>query len=190
MNASVVYSMNVSLDGYINSASGSLDWTHVDDEIHQWWNNRIGEAAAFLYGRRLYEAMAAYWPTAEDDPDATPMMLEFARIWLEKPKVVFSHSLQNVDWNSRLVRGDVAQELALLKDEFAGPLDVGGADLAGQFIERGLIDRYRPVVHPVVLGRGTPFFPVGFEQQRLRLRDTKRFASGVVMLDYEMDRSS
>src|SRR2546429_9784501 len=103
--------------------------------------------------------MAAYWPTAEADPAATDAMRDFARIWNPKPKVVFSTSLRAVHWNSRLARGDVADQLARLQTEFEGELHVAGPTLASAFIRRGLIDEYRLVVHPVILGAGTPFFP-------------------------------
>src|SRR4051794_21792774 len=125
----LVYSMNVSLDGYVETRDHDLDWTIVDEELHGWWNDRIRQADAFLYGRRTYETMAAYWPTAESDPAATPVMLEFARIWNPKPKVVFSRSLTGVDWNSRLVSGDVADELQRLRSEFDGELQVAGPTL-------------------------------------------------------------
>jgi dihydrofolate reductase len=180
----LIYSMNVSADGYVETPDHDLDWTIVDDELHAWWNDRIREADAFLYGRRLYETMAAYWPTAEDDPAATPVMLEFARIWNAKPKIVFSRSLASVEGNSRLVSGDVADELARLRSEFDGSLDVGGPTLAAEFIRRGLVDEYRLVVHPVILGSGTPFFPPLDGPIRLRPTETHRFASGATYLGF------
>src|SRR5919197_4368132 len=136
----VVYLMNVSLDGFVNTADGSLDWTLVDEELHSWFNEHEREAGAFVYGRRLYEVMAAYWPTAENDPAATPAMVEFARIWNPKAKVVFSTTLESVDWNSRLVHGEVGAELKRVKAEFGGELHIGGPSLAAQFIERDLVD--------------------------------------------------
>ena len=136
----VVYLMNVSLDGFVNTADGSLDWTLVDEELHSWFNEHEREAGAFVYGRRLYEVMAAYWPTAENDPAATPAMVEFARIWNPKPKVVFSTTLESVDWNSRLVHGEVGAELKRVKAEFGGELHIGGPSLAAQLIERDLVD--------------------------------------------------
>src|SRR6266540_6648201 len=155
----VIYSMNVSLDGFIETPDHSLDWVAMDEELHTWFNDEARDTAAFLYGRRLYEVMTAYWPTAESDPAATPAMLEFARIWNAKPKIVFSKTLSSVVSNSRLATGDVAEEVGKLRGEFDGDLSVGGATLAAAFIERGLVDEYRLMIHPVILGAGTPFFP-------------------------------
>lgn len=107
-----------------------------------------------------------------------------ARIWNATPKIVFSSTLDSVEWNSRLVRGDVGEQLARLRTEFKGDLEVGGATLASAFIRRGLVDEYRLVVHPVVLGAGTPYWPPLAEPIRLRLTETHRFASGVLYLRY------
>jgi dihydrofolate reductase len=180
----LIYSMNVSLDGYVETPDKSLDWTIVDEELHAWWNDRVRDADAFVYGRRLYELMAAHWPTAESDPATTPVMVDFARIWTAKPKVIFSTTLTDVDWNARLARGDVADELAKLRSEFDGDLDVGGPTLASAFIRRGLVDEYRLVVHPVVLGGGTPFFPPLETPLSLRLVDSRTFGSGAQYLGY------
>jgi dihydrofolate reductase len=180
----LIYSMNVSLDGYVETPDHSLDWVAMDEELHTWFNDRARETDAFLYGRRLYEVMAAYWPTAESDPSATDYMLDFARVWIEKPKVVFSSTLAAVDWNSRLVNGDVGEELARLRTEFEGDLAVGGPTLASEFIRRGLVDEYRLVVHPVILGAGTPFFPKLETPMGLRLTETRRFNSGATYLGY------
>jgi RibD C-terminal domain. len=105
----LIYSMSVSLDGFVETPSRSLDWVTVDEELHSFFNDEAREMSAFLYGRRLYELMVDYWPTAETDPSATPAMLEFARIWKDKPKIVFSRTLGRVEWNSRLVRDDAAE---------------------------------------------------------------------------------
>jgi dihydrofolate reductase len=104
------------------------------------------------------------------------------------PKVVFSMTLPTVEWNSRLVRGDVAEELARLRQEFWGVLGGGGPTLAAEFIRRGLVDEYRLVVHPVVLRAGTPYFPPLDGPMRLRPIETRTFASGVVYLGYEAVR--
>jgi dihydrofolate reductase len=180
----LIYSMNVSLDGFVETPDHSLDWADVDDEVHTWFNDRARAADAFIYGRRLYEVMAAYWPTAESDPAANEPMLDFARIWNPKPKAVFSTTLETVEWNSRLVSGDVGEELAKLRKEFDGDLDVGGPTLASAFIERGLVDEYRLLVHPVILGAGTPFFPKLSHGIGLRLLETRTFGNGAVYLGY------
>jgi dihydrofolate reductase len=180
----LIYSLNVSLDGYVETPDHGLDWAVVDDELHAWFNDRARGMDASLYGRRLYETMAAYWPHAEEDPAATPVTLDFAQIWKATPRIVFSSTLESVDWNSRLVRGDPVDELARLRREYPGDLEVGGATLASAFVRRNLIDEYWPVVHPVVLGAGTPFFPPLESPLRLRLTETRRFGSGAVLLAY------
>jgi dihydrofolate reductase len=183
----LIYSLNVSLDGFIETPDQSLDWAVVDDEVHKWFNEQTRTLDASLYGRRMYELMAAYWPTGADDPAANEVTREFARIWNPLPKIVFSTSLDHVDHNARLVRGDVGEVLERLRTEFAGNVDVSGADLAGQFIRRGLVDEYQLMIHPVVLGAGTPFWPMLDGPMRLRLTATRRFASGVMLLSYAAD---
>jgi dihydrofolate reductase len=180
----LIYAMNVSLDGYVETPDHSLEWATVDEELHSWFNDRAREVDASLYGRRMYQLMADYWPTAESDRSATPAMLDFARLWKPMPKVVFSSTLDAVGWNGRLVRGEVGEELARVRTEFDGDLDVGGATLAAAFIQRGLVDEYRMVVHPVILGAGTPFFPPLATPLHLRLAETRTFESGVVYLGY------
>ena len=180
----LIYSLNVSLDGFVETVDHSLDWAVPDDELHTWFNDQSRTLDASLYGRRLYEVMAAYWPTAESDPAATEPMLEFARIWNATPKIVFSTTLDSVGPGCRLVAGDVGDRLAELRSEFIGDLDVGGPKLASAFIERGLVDEYRLLVHPVVLGSGTPFFPALTVPIGLRLLETRTFESGVMYLGY------
>ena len=185
----LIYAMNVSLDGFVETPDHSLEWATVDEEIHGWWNDQVRTVDASLYGRRVYELMAAHWPTADDDPATTDVMREFAAIWNPMPKVVFSHTLEQVEHNSRLVRGDVGDVLAELRGDIAGDLDVAGPDLAGQFIRQGLVDDYRLVVHPVILGAGTPFWPELGTPLPLELVETHRFASGAVYLGYRSAHS-
>jgi len=184
----LVYLMNVSLDGYVETADRSLAWTAVDDELHTWFNERTREAGALLYGRRLYEVMAAYWPTADRDPAATPVMLDFARAWVATPKVVFSTTLTEVGPGCRLVRGDVAGEVARLREEVDGDLQIGGPTLAAAAIELGLVDEYQLVVHPVILGGGRPYLPTLERPIELRRIETRPFGNGAVYLGYEAVR--
>lgn len=178
------YLLNVSLDGFIETVDHGLEWAIVDEELHAWFNEQEAQVEAMLYGRRLYEVMAAYWPTAESEPDIKPVELEFARIWNAKPKLVFSSTLELVDWNSRLVRGDVVEELGKIREEFPGDIGIGGATLASELVRQNLVDEYGLVVHPVVLSAGTPFFPSLAQPLELELFDTHRFTSGVTYLGY------
>lgn len=193
----LVYSMMVSLDGFIERKHPGearpddpnlLDWVIIDEEIHSFANDEARATGAFLYGRRLYQNMAAFWPTADTLPDMPGYVIDFAHIWKPKPKIVFSTTLAKVDWNSRLVRGNVAEEVAKLKAGTGGDLSVGGAGLAASLIELGLVDEYRLLVHPVVIGAGTEFFPPVRESIKMRLIETNTFGSGVVYLRYEAQR--
>ena len=184
----VVFLMNVSLDGFIEAADRSLDWSNVDEELHSWFNDQERGVAVSLYGRRLWDVMAGHWPTAEAQPDVTETEREYARIWNATPRVVFSRSLDSVEHGARLVAGDVEDVLADVRSEFDGEIHVGGPTRAAQFIERDLVDEFRLVVHPVILGAGTPFFPALEKRLNLRLADTRTFASGAVYLSYETVR--
>jgi dihydrofolate reductase len=184
----LIYLMNVSLDGYVETPDHSLDWATVDDEVHAWFNEWERASDASLYGRRLYEVMAAHWPTEEAKRGGTDVTREFARIWNAKPHLVFSRTLTEVDPSCELVEGptdDVGAVLARIRDRFEGDLNVAGPTLASAFIERGLVDAYGLVVHPVILGGGTPFFPRRERPIGLRLVEERTFASGAKYLGYE-----
>lgn len=180
----LIYMLNVSLDGFVETPDRSLDWSLIDEELHSWFNDQTRGIAASLYGTRMYELMSDYWPNVESDPSAGPVELEFGRLWRQMPKIVFSNSLAKVDWNSRIVRGDVAAELAKVRQEFDGDIDVSGPTLAASFIRAGLVDEFGILVHPVSLGSGTPYFPQLDQPLKLRLEETKRFDSGVLYLRY------
>jgi dihydrofolate reductase len=179
----VIYSMLVSLDGLIEGPNRELDWHIIDEELHTFINNQQSEFDTYLYGRRMYEVMT-YWETADTNPSAPAYGLEFARIWQQMPKIVFSKTLEQVQGNARLVRGNIAAEVAKLKGQSGKDMGLGGANLASTFIQLGLINEYRLFVQPVVLGSGTPFFPALANPINLRLVETHRFGSGVVYLRY------
>ena len=181
----IIYSMSVSLDGFVETPSRSLDWVRVDDELHSFFNDEAGEMSAFIYGRRMYQLMTDYWPTAESDPSATPVMVEFARIWRDIPKIVLSRTLEHVDWNSRLIHEDGADEVARLRAQAGFDMSVGGPATASTFLRAGLIDEVRLFVQPVILGAGTPFFPAVDDRIELILLESRTFGSGVVYLRYE-----
>jgi dihydrofolate reductase len=180
----LIYSMAVSADGYIAGPDGGFDWATPGEELHRFHNRQTQELGAHLLGRRLYETMV-YWETAAQDPSIPDYMLEFAPLWQELPKVVFSGSLTKVEGNTRLAEGNVAEEIERLKAEPGKDIGIGGATLASTAIRRNLVDEYRLFVSPVAVGGGTPYWPAGLDERiDLELVETRTFGSRVVYLRY------
>jgi dihydrofolate reductase len=176
----LIYSMSVSLDGYVKGPDGTFDWSVPTEEEHRVHNARVRELSAHLCGRRLYETML-FWETPEATNSDDPVMREFAAVWQTLPKIVFSRTLTSVEGrNTRLATRDVEAELA----ELDGAVEVGGADLAAECARRGLIDEYRPFVKPFLTGGGTPFLPPLDGQVDLRMLETRTFADGAVYLRF------
>ena len=181
----LILMMSVSVDGFIEGPDRDIDWHMVDDELHRHFNQQLSAMGAFLSGRVTYELMARFWPTADTDPSSTQPMVEFARIWRDMPKIVFSRTLRRADWNTTVVRDVVPEEIQALKAQPGGDLVLGGADVAAAFMRHDLIDEYRLYVHPVVIGRGKPLFQPANVKRELRLAETRSFGSGVVLLRYQ-----
>jgi dihydrofolate reductase len=179
----LIYSMGVSLDGFIAGPDGDIDWSAPDEELHRFHNQQTRELGTHLCGRRLYEVMR-YWDTADQNPSAAEHELEFARIWQTLPKIVFSRTLTEVEGNARLATQGIAEEVAKLREQPGKDLGVGGAGLASTCIELGLVDEYRLFVSPVVLGGGTPYFPALEDRTNLELVETQTFGSRVVYVRY------
>ena len=179
----VIYSMGVSLDGFVAGPDGEIDWSAPDEELHRFHNQQTRETGAHFCGRRLYEVMA-YWDTADENASLPEHELEFARIWKKLPKIVFSKTLEKVEGNARLATGGVADEVAKLKEQPGKDLAVGGAGLASTLMRLGLIDEYRLFISPVILGGGTPYFPALDERINLELVETQTFGSRVVYVRY------
>ncbi|GGN82178.1 deaminase [Streptomyces albiflavescens] len=177
--------MSVSLDGYIEGPNREIDWHVVDAELLRHFNREIRKLGALLSGRVTYELMAGYWPTADKDPESTPEVVEFAGIWRNMPKVVFSRTLERGEGHTTIVREVVPEEIRALKEQPGGDLGLGGADLAAAFMRHDLVDEFRVYVHPVILGRGKPLFPEADTLTRLRLIEARVFGTGVVQLRYE-----
>ena len=184
----LIYSMNATLDGYVAAPGDDISWGVPSAELHQWFNHRARELGLSLYGRKLWELMSGHWPTADQEPDATPVEVEFAHIWQQTPKVVFSTTLDEVSGNARLVTGDAVGEITRLKAEDGAPMEIGGAALAGAAMRAGLIDEYQVVTHPVLVGGGTPFFSTLDTWVNLRLVETRTFPDDVVLSRYESRR--
>ncbi len=184
----LTFAMNVSVDGYVAAPGDDLGWSVPSDELFQWWSDRVGATGLSLYGRRLWEAMSAHWPTADREPGATQAQIEYARRWRDMPKVVFSSTISAVDGNVRLFAGDAVTEIARLKTEDGGPMDVGGATLAAAAMRAGLIDEYALIAHPVLVGGGTRFFAALDTRVNLNLVETRTFPDGVLLSRYETRR--
>ncbi len=180
----LIYLMNTSLDGYVEDASGSLDWASPDEEIHQFFNDQERTFEVSLYGRRLYETMQPHWSIAAHNPDLPAVEQEYARIWNAIPKIVFSRTLDHVAGNATLMRDGLIEEVAKLKAQPGAWMNVGGATLAAGLIAAGLVDEFRLVIYPVILGGGKPYFPNLKAPASLMLLETRPFPSGAMYLRY------
>ncbi|MEU6018100.1 dihydrofolate reductase family protein [Streptomyces sp. NPDC047515] len=181
----IVLMMSVSLDGFIEGPDREIDWHLVDDELHHHFNQQLKVMGGFLDGRVTYELMAEFWPTADADPAHAGPVAEFAGIWRDMPKIVFSRTLERADWNTTIMRNVDVDEIKALKAQPGGDLVVGGVGLAASFMRHDLIDEYRLYVHPVLIGRGKPLFPAADARTHLRLTESRTFGNGVVLLRYE-----
>lgn len=181
----LILMMSMTLDGFIEGPAGELDWASAGDDYFRHVDGELTSMSAFLHGRRVYENMARYWPTADARPDCTPRVAAFARLWREMPKLVFSRTLERVDWNSTLVREVDPAHLRALQARPGGDMVVGGADLGASFLQQDLIDELRIYVHPVVIGGGKPLFHASARRAHLHLAQTRRFESGILLLRYE-----
>jgi dihydrofolate reductase len=178
----LIYSMNVSVDGFIADREGDFGWTVPNEELFRFHTAQVGELGGYLLGRRLYETMLVW----ETDPSMrdTELRAAFADVWCAIPKVVFSHTLDTVQGNARLAEGSVAEEAAAALDATDRDVSIGGAGLAAAAIELGLVDELRMFRNPIVVGGGTPFLPPVTEAIRLDLIETRTFGSRVVYERY------
>ncbi len=182
-----VISFNMAtLDGFFAGSDGGIEWHHVDEEFNDFAIAQLNSAGGLLFGRVTYQLMANYWPTdmaMKDDPVIASKMNTI-------PKIAFSKTLERAEWNNtRLVKGNVAEEISKLKQQPGKDWFLfGSADLASNLTNLGLIDEYRVMVNPVVLGSGKPLFKGVKDKLDLKLVSTKAFRSGNVLLSYQPDR--
>ena len=185
---SVTYSMGVSLDGYIVGPDGDITAPAPDEEIWRFVLDEIRHVDVHLLGRRLYETML-YWEADDQDPSFDPSEREWPELWRPLPKVVFSTTLSAVQGTARLACGGLADEIERLRaDPDEGNIAIGGATLAAEAAALDLIDEYRLRVYPVLVGGGTPFFPLRERRVDLELVETRGFSSGAVYLRYHVVR--
>jgi len=176
----LMYSSIASLDGYVADADGRFDWAVPDDDVHAFVNDLERPVGTYLYGRRMYEVMAA-WEAMDTDQ---PLLRDFAGIWRAAEKVVYSRTLEAVSTpRTRLEHAFDPDAVRHLKALASRDISVGGPGLAAHALAAGLVDEYHVVVTPVVVGGGTPSLPDGI-QLRLQLLDERRFRNGAIYLRY------
>jgi dihydrofolate reductase len=181
--ARLIYSAITSLDGYVADEDGDFDWAVPDDEVHLFVNDLERPVGTYLYGRRIYEVMAA-WEHADSFADQRPCMRDFAELWQAADKVVYSRTLEAVSSaRTRIERDFDPAAIRQMKALAQRDITVGGPDLAAQAIRAGLVDELHLFVSPVVVGGGTQSLPDGVRVQ-LELLDQRRFGNGVVHLHY------
>jgi dihydrofolate reductase len=178
----LILSMGVSVDGYITDRDGRFGWGVPSDEQFRFHIEEVRELGGVLLGRRLYETMLPW------DTDAAlrsgAAQAEFADVWCAIPKVVFTRTLDSVQGNARLAAAPLAEEIATALDATGKDVEIGGADLAGQAFELGLVDEMRMFRNPVIVGGGTPLLPPVTDIVALELVETRTFASGVIFERY------
>src|ERR687885_592105 len=184
----LIYSMGVSVDGFIADREGAFAWTVPSEELFGFHLAQVRELGAYLLGRRLYETMLVW----ETDPSMREDALDaaFADVWCAIPKIVFSRTLDSVQGNARLAEASLAEEAAAALDATDKDVAIGGAGLAAEAIELGLVDELRMFRYPVVVGGGTPFLPPVTEDIRLELVETRTFGSRVIYERYGRARSA
>ncbi len=178
----LIFAINISLDGCVDHTKGV-----ADDETHEYFTDLLHEVDLLVYGRKTYELMVPYWPEVLNDQSATKADTEFARTFVAINKVVFSRSLESAeDKNTKIVRTNLHDEILKLKQEEGKDILTGGVSLPSQLIELGLVDEYRFVVGPIVVGEGRRLLDdVSLpESLQLRLVESKIFKSGCVALRY------
>jgi dihydrofolate reductase len=182
----LIYSMSVSVDGFIADREGAFAWTAPSEEQFRFHIAQVSELGGYLCGRRLYETMLV-WETDPSMRDSEPGAA-FADIWCAIPKVVFSRTLDSVDGNARLAEASVAEEATAMLDATDKDVAIGGAGVAAVAVELGLVDELRMFRYPVVVGGGTPFLPPVASDVRLELIETRTFGSRVIFERYRRVR--
>ena len=177
----LIAAMNITLDGFCDHTA-----MNADDEIHQHYNELLNNSGTLIYGRITYQLMESYWPSVVKNPTGNKPMDEFAVLIDNISKIVFSRTLNNVDWkNTKLKKEIIKEEIFELKQQAGKNILVGSPGLIVALTQLGLIDEYQLCVHPIISGSGLPLFKNIRDKINLKLLKTKIFSSGPVMLYYE-----
>lgn len=176
----------MSLDGYIEDKNGGLDWHHADTEFETYILDLLRNIDGMIYGRVSHQLLAGYWPTAGDNPEVSAAHMEMAQLMNHLPKYVITNGDYRTDWqNSEIISGDITAEIQRLKAMPGNDIPLfAGAKTLQSLMQLGLVDEYRILVHPVLLGGGTPLFADTETRTGFQLIDSKTFDSGKVLLTY------
>jgi dihydrofolate reductase len=180
----IIYRTTVALNGLIEMPGDPPDWVIADEELFRYMNNLERQVGGYLWGRRMYENNQALWATA-DIQSMEAFVVEFVQIWKQIPTIVFSSTLERVEGNARLERGDPVAVVTRLKEQPGPDLSVGGVQLASALMQAGLVDEYHIFIEPIILGAGRPIYPALNQPLRLKLVDTHTFKTGIVYLRYQ-----
>ena len=182
----VIFSIPITIDGFIEGPNRELDWVTADDDLHNYYAKLLINAGIILYGRVTYELMVRYWPMATNDPSIPDAMAQFANALNPLPKIVFSNTLQHVSWNTTVMKSVNPDEIKKMKSLPGGDIMLGGgATLAQTFLQNGLVDEIQLMVQPVVLGDGKALFRGIGAGMKMNYMWSQTFPSGAVALCYQ-----
>lgn len=179
----IIFAINVTMDGFADHTA-----VIADDELHDFYTNLLGNVGVELFGRKTYQLMESFWPNAPSDPRCTKSMIEFANKINSIPKIVLSNTLNEVHWNNtKLVKGSLVDEVLKLKNQEGKSVSIGGLSVAATLMKHDLIDEYWFLVQPIILGKGRNLFERLDNSIHLKLADTRKLNSGVVVLHYKSE---
>ena len=182
----LIAAMNMTLDGFCDHTAMT-----ADDEIHQHYNDLLSDADLLIYGRTTYQLMESYWPAVVKDPTGNKPADDFAVLINDIPKIVYSRTLRNVDWNNTELKNElVKEEILELKQKTGKNILAGSPSMIVAFSQLGLVDEYQLGLHPTVVGTGLPLFKNIDDRIDLKLSKTKTFGCGALMLYYEPTKGS
>jgi dihydrofolate reductase len=189
----IISFMHISLDGFVAGPNGEMNWIKIDEEIFNHVGKRIGQTDTALYGRVTYQMMENYWPTAANKPDASKHDIEHSQWYSKAHKVILSNTIKELGLtNTTIINGNLSNRINEIKqsakDNNKDILLFGSPRATHAFIEQNLIDGYWLFVNPIILGQGIPLFVNVKDKINLKLLTTKQFASGVVELNYTVDK--